>query len=228
MLMRRRTPGLRFSTNAVRPSLASSERNSRSTSSASRASPSSSGSCAALVHAALDRRDRELRPGRQPLGVLARPVLVDERADEAPRQRLVGPERAAGEQQVHRARGAEQPREPLRAAVAGQQPERDLRRAELVRPPGAASRTSHASAISSPPPSAWPLTYAMNTCSAAAIRVNAACDVRIISMFASTSPSRNFLTSAPAEKNFSLALRTITTRASERDRRVDVGGEPAA
>ena len=45
--------------------------------------------------------------------------------------------------------------------------------------------------------------------------MNAACDVRIISMFASTSPSRNFLTSAPAEKNFSLALRTITTRASE-------------
>ena len=34
-------------------------------------------------------------------------------------------------------------------------------------------------------------------------------------MFASTSPSRNRLTSAPAEKNFGEALRTITARASE-------------
>jgi hypothetical protein len=74
---------------------------------------------------------------------------------------------------------------------------------------------SQASAISSPPPRAWPLMDAMNTCSAAAICLNAACEVRIIAMFASTSPARNFLTSAPAEKNFSFALRTMTTRASE-------------
>ena len=55
----------------------------------------------------------------------------------------------------------------------------------------------------------------MNTCSAAAIRLNTAWLVRIISMFASTSPSRKRLTSAPAEKNFSLAELTTTTRASE-------------
>ena len=69
---------------------------------------------------------------------------------------------------------------------------------------------------------------AMNTCGAAAIRRNAAWLVRIISMFASTSPSRNLLTSAPAEKNFSLALRTITTRASRGDRLVDRGRELAS
>ena len=33
-------------------------------------------------------------------------------------------------------------------------------------------------------------------------------------MFASTSLARNVLTSAPAQKNFSLALRTTTTRAA--------------
>ena len=52
----------------------------------------------------------------------------------------------------------------------------------------------------------------MNTCGAAAIRANAAWLVRIISMFVSTSPSRNFFTSAPAEKNLALALWTSTTR----------------
>ena len=52
----------------------------------------------------------------------------------------------------------------------------------------------------------------MNTCGAAAIRRNADWLTLIISMFALTSPSRNFLMSAPALKNFSLALWTITTR----------------
>ena len=55
---------------------------------------------------------------------------------------------------------------------------------------------------------------AMNTAGAAAIRLNAAWLTRIIAMLESTSPSRNFFTSAPAEKNFSLALRTITARTS--------------
>ena len=54
----------------------------------------------------------------------------------------------------------------------------------------------------------------MNTCLAAAIRRNAAWLTRIISMFAPTSPSVKRLMSAPAEKNFGLALWTITTRAS--------------
>ena len=44
---------------------------------------------------------------------------------------------------------------------------------------------------------------AMKICGAAAIRLNAAWLTRIIAMFDSTSPSRNFFTSAPAEKNFS-------------------------
>jgi hypothetical protein len=35
-----------------------------------------------------------------------------------------------------------------------------------------------------------------------------------MAMLDSTSPSRNFLTSAPPQKNLSLALRTITARAS--------------
>ena len=80
---------------------------------------------------------------------------------------------------------------------------------------------SHASAISSPPPSAWPAMYAMNTCGAAAIRRNAAWLTLIISMFAPTSPSRNFLMSAPAEKNFSLALWTIDDAGGADDGLVD-------
>src|SRR5947209_462833 len=57
--------------------------------------------------------------------------------------------------------------------------------------------------------------WAMKIWGAPAIRMNAAWLVRIIGMLASTSPSRNFFTSAPAEKNFSDPLRTNTARASE-------------
>jgi hypothetical protein len=46
----------------------------------------------------------------------------------------------------------------------------------------------------------------------AAIRFSAPCAVRIISMLASTSLARKRLMSAPAQKNFSLALRITTTR----------------
>ena len=66
---------------------------------------------------------------------------------------------------------------------------------------------------------------AMKTCGAAAMRANAAWLVRIIAMLASTSPSRNFLTSAPAEKNRSPADRTTTARTSLGERVVDGAGE---
>ena len=52
----------------------------------------------------------------------------------------------------------------------------------------------------------------MNSCRADAIRLNASWLMRIISMLASMFPSVNTLMSAPAEKNFRLALCTTTTR----------------
>ena len=51
----------------------------------------------------------------------------------------------------------------------------------------------------------------MKTFGMAAIEDSVSCETRIISMFASTVFSLNAFTSAPAEKNFSDALRTTTT-----------------
>ena len=75
-------------------------------------------------------------------------------------QRLGGVEAAAGEDELHRPLLADHPREPLGAAAAGDDPEGDLRLAEL----GVSEATimSQASASSQPPPSAQPETAAIS------------------------------------------------------------------
>jgi hypothetical protein len=70
---------------------------------------------------------------------------------------------------------------------------------------------SQASAISKPPPSACPSITAMNTGASAAKRSNTWWARRTIAMFSSAERARNPLTSAPAEKNFSLADLTTPT-----------------
>ena len=67
-------------------------------------------------------------------------------------KRFCGAEHAAGHQQQHRALAADEPRELLRAAAAGQDAELHLGQAEL----GAVAGDDDvgASASSSPPPSA--------------------------------------------------------------------------
>ena len=94
--------GARFSTNAFRPSLASLEWNSDSISSGLEREPVAERQLAALVHAALDGRERERRARGQPLGPLAQARLVAELGHEAPPLRLLGSERAAGQEQVQR------------------------------------------------------------------------------------------------------------------------------
>ena len=77
--------------------------------------------------------------------------------------------------------------------------------------PRAPNRRSHASEISSPPPSAWPSTWAMKTFGIRAIDASTSWPRSIIAMLAAVSLAMNALMSAPAEKNFFEALRTITT-----------------
>ena len=90
------------------------------------------------VDAALDRGDRHRRAGSEPRDVLVERRLVGEdAADEAQRLRLVGRDLAAGEQQLERGAAADLAGEALRAAVAGQQPERHLGRAQPVLPASA-------------------------------------------------------------------------------------------
>ena len=60
-------------------------------------------------------------------------LLLDHRVDEPRLARLVGVDPAPGEDQLHRPLLAEHARQPLGAAAAGDDPERDLGLAELGR-----------------------------------------------------------------------------------------------
>ena len=57
---------------------------------------------------------------------------------------------------------ADQPRQPLRAAGAGQHAERDFGQ-PILPPPCRAMRMSAAIATSSPPPTVWPLSAAITS-----------------------------------------------------------------
>src|SRR4051812_534853 len=90
----------------------------------------------ARVGRELDLADRDRGAGGERLGVRAR-ALGDLRSREQPVEdpeavRLAGRDRAAGDHQIQRLRHPDDPRQPLRAAVAGQKAERHLRHAELV------------------------------------------------------------------------------------------------
>ena len=70
-------------------------------------------------------------PARRLLDVLAAASSAgEEPREQAESAGLVGRERAPGDQQVQRAARADQAGQALGAAVAGQQAQRDLRRAE--------------------------------------------------------------------------------------------------
>ena len=76
------------------------------------------------------------------------------------RQRLVGLDRAAGQDQLQRAAGADDARQALRAAVDQRDAPAALGAAEAWRS-GLAIRRSHQSASSSPPARQWPLIAAI-------------------------------------------------------------------
>ncbi len=125
--------GARFSVKADSPSRESLERNSCSIRSRSSASPSSSDSwlpsCAARLIAAIASGG----PAASLAMCCVEVALAPEEPGEHPELlRLLRLELAAGEQQVERRAEPDQARQPLRAAVAGQQPEGDLRRAHAV------------------------------------------------------------------------------------------------
>ena len=96
---------------------------------------------------ALDLADRE----RRLAGELARPlqggveqlVIVDEAVDEPELVRFVGEHRVADEVHLQGLVGAHQPRQPLRAAEAGDDPELDLGLAEHRRARGDAHVAGH-------------------------------------------------------------------------------------
>src|SRR4051794_12466556 len=92
----------------------------------------------ALVRGELDLADRGRRAGRQRVRVRARAlgglVRREQAVEDAEPVCLARRDLTPGDHQVERAGRADQAREPLRAAVAGQQAERHLRDAELVAP----------------------------------------------------------------------------------------------
>ena len=157
--------------------------------------PASSGrSCAASTSCLREPvRQRSARgDGR---GELARAVerraVVDDAVDEAPRQRLLGGDRLAGEQQLLGARRAR----PGASAAA--------RRCRRGRPAATRSgrarrrvrttRRSHASASSSPPPSAGPSIAAIVGIGRRASRRSTMSSNRILCSLASCRRSREFL-----------------------------------
>ena len=92
---------------------------------------------AALVHAALDRRDRQRGAGGELVGVLPDLRLgalgVVHGRHQPHLARVLRGVGAAREQQLHRPARADQASEPLSSAVAGEQPERDFRQPQPVR-----------------------------------------------------------------------------------------------
>ena len=125
--------------------------------------------------------------------------------DDAERERFVGPDLAPAPDDLLGPRRPDQPGQPLGAAAPGEDPEQDLREARPGRS-RRAMRRSHASATSSPPPSAYPLIAAITgrgiAGSASMARRNAgpiSCDA---------TGSVNSLMSAPAANARSLPVTT--------------------
>ena len=148
----------RFSMNAEMPSRASSEPN---TSPKARFSASIPASRSADPGDALDLANGERRLRRE----LARPgergveqfVVGDEAVGEPDLVRLLGADRIADQVHLERLRGADEAREALRAAEAGDDPEADLRLAEagrLRRDPEVAGHRQLAAAAERGPPTA--------------------------------------------------------------------------
>ena len=137
--------GGRFSRLAASPSAASSLSNSRCCSSRSSASPSAKLGFEPRLHGALDVPDGAAGPvrRRERLGVVdggvaeraaGQHVLAPHLVDQAGVAACFHREQRAGDHQLHRLGLAHQPRQPLRAAGAGQDAERHLGQANL---PGA-------------------------------------------------------------------------------------------
>ena len=123
---------------------------------------------AAGGQAAADRVAGQARRRQAVAGHLAGEVLagldqiaLDDAVDEADPLGLLGLDGAPGQDQLERARLADQPRQALGPAIARDQAELDLGKAEPWRC-GAASRKVQASASSSPPPNAYPLISAID------------------------------------------------------------------
>ena len=127
--------GSRFSMNAATPSAPSSDSRQRRKPSASRRSPSSSGR-SRVVRASSrriadgDGRARGDRPG-DPERRLAQLLARHDLLDEPPVVRGRGVDEVAGHVEVLRAPDPDEPRQPLRAAAAGDEAELDLRLPEL-------------------------------------------------------------------------------------------------
>ena len=100
-------------------------------------------------------------------------VAIDEPVDQADALRLLGLDGAAGHDHLQRARLADHARQALRAAIARDQPELDLRQAHLG-VAGRQSRNVQASASSSPPPKAKPLITAIDGIGSASSLANTA------------------------------------------------------
>ena len=145
---------LRFSTNACMPSSASRGAVGQRGRSASMRRPS----CSARPAPAARLRARTAAPagrGRRTRGELAWPPrarAARQAIDQADGKRLVGSDRAAGHDHLERPRLTDQPRQALRAAVAGIRPSLTSGRPNLAF--GGARRNVQASASSQPPPNA--------------------------------------------------------------------------
>ena len=159
---------LRFSANARKPSAASAVSNSRAMPSRSRARRVGDRHLDARVGGELDLADRGGGAAGQRLRVLARLLRRLRRGEQAVEDaERRAPRRARSARPViirsSALRHADDARQALRAAVAGQQARASPPARRACTSPRAPKRRSHASVISRPPPSAWPSIWAMKT-----------------------------------------------------------------
>ncbi len=132
---RARNVGVRFSNRAITASRKSSVARRRRLIMASRSRPVSSGTSNAEDRQPLGRRDRERRTGgelaRPAHGLLEQSFSWNDPVDQAPRERLLRMDPAAGHDQLFRAAEPDQAWEALGAAQVGDDPPPDLVDGEL-------------------------------------------------------------------------------------------------